>query len=119
MAFLAHAQITFRLNYKHVVGRTEQTEVLTCSVPKEAMLEFKNIQDFKRWLVANAHPPLIKQPDAFQIIKMRLVGARTQRDEVQGEPGVLAWLQRLALKKEPILSVTGELERNVRFISVP
>ncbi|CDJ49379.1 hypothetical protein, conserved [Eimeria brunetti] len=110
--------LTFTFSFKHVVGTRESVDTVTATIPKEMLFQFKQLMDFKEWLAANAHPPLLKQGSSFQIIRMRLVSAEKQRFEAKGEEQALQWLHQLAARKEPILSVTGDLERNA-VIEVP
>ncbi|CDJ35699.1 uncharacterized protein EMH_0029400 [Eimeria mitis] len=112
------AKLTFKFNFKHVVGTRESVDTVTATIPKEVLLQFKNLMEFKDWLAANAHPPLLRQGAAFQIIRMRLVSAEKQRFEIKGEEQALQWLYQVATRKEPVLSVTGDLERNA-VVEIP
>ena len=84
----------------------------------EMLPDFKNLGEFKAWLAANAYPPVLKHGDSFQITKMKLVGAGKELNEVKGEGQALQWLQQLAARGDPILSVSGDLERRVRYPSL-
>ncbi|KAL8439878.1 hypothetical protein Efla_000850 [Eimeria flavescens] len=112
--------VAFALRFKHVAGRQVVSETVTASIPKEGLMGLKNIQELKDWLAANGHPPILKHGKGFQILSLALMLPKKakQRDEVKGEEQALQWLQKVAMRKDPIVSVTGELERRA-IIEVP
>ncbi|XP_026191966.1 uncharacterized protein LOC113147042 [Cyclospora cayetanensis] len=110
--------ISFNFNFKHVVGRRSVSDKVTASIPKEMLLDFSNISHFKAWLAANSHPPVLKSGDGFQILTMKLIQQSKKRNEVAGEAQALRWLQQIATRSEPVLSVAGDLERNA-VIEIP
>ncbi|KAL8428061.1 hypothetical protein ACSSS7_007415 [Eimeria intestinalis] len=107
-------------SFRHVAGRRLVSERVTASIPKEKLLQIKTILEFKEWLAASCHPPLLKEGNGFQIIVMTLMLQQKskKRFEVRGEEAALEWLQKVAVRREPIVAVTGELERKAT-IEIP
>ncbi|KAL8452923.1 hypothetical protein Emag_002140 [Eimeria magna] len=102
------------LSKRHVAGRRLVSERVTASIPKDKLLQMKSILEFKDWLASACHPPLLKEGKGFQILVMTLMLHQKSKKkfEVRGEEPALDWLQKVAVRKEPIVAVTGELERN-------
>ncbi|KAL8270517.1 hypothetical protein Esti_005554 [Eimeria stiedai] len=112
--------VTFSFQFRHVAGRRLVSERVTASIAKESLLLMRSIGEFKQWLASACHPPLLKEGEGFQIVVMTLMlhQKSKKRFEVKGEDLALDWLQKVAVRKEPIVAVTGELERNA-VIEVP